>query len=52
MTDKRYGLVHIGKPLKDIFNNLLDTVESRQKEQMKKVRKDTCKRKVILSEVS
>ena len=36
MTDKRYGLVHISKPLKDVLNSLLDTAESRQKEQMKK----------------
>lgn len=49
MTDKRYGLVHISKPLKDIFNNLLDTAESRQKERMKKIGR---KRKPILTEVN
>ncbi len=52
MTDKRYGLVHISKPLKDVFKSLLDTAESKQMERMKKVRKDTCKRKLILSEGS
>ena len=49
MTDKRYGLVHISKPLKDVFNSLLDTAESRQKEQMKKIER---KRNPILTEVN
>ncbi|KKT02887.1 MAG: hypothetical protein UV78_C0047G0009 [Parcubacteria group bacterium GW2011_GWA2_43_17] len=46
------GLLCIGIPLAMALNGFLDTIEAKLRERMKKIGRETCKKKLILSGVS
>lgn len=44
------GLLYIGMPLAMVLNSLFDTVESRRRDLLERIGRETCGKRFILSE--